>query len=478
MGHLDLPLDSFFDIKNQEEIERLTQKVLGIIFEQLQRPPFPAGIIPSLDPSLPETPQSEAVLLSQLQTVIAGSINPAHPGYIGHMDPLPTTVSVLSDLVIGALNNNMFSVELSPMLSRLEFQVLQQIAAYFGLGDQAGGVLVSGGSLANLQAIAVARNLKLGSMHQGLTHLNKKPVILASEVAHTSLVKAAMVLGLGTEAVIPVAVNANSQMDPGDLIAHIEQAKSSQQIPFCVVATAGTTTTGNIDPLPAIAKIAHEYDLWFHVDAAYGGSILFSPEHRHRLTGIEQADSITFNPQKWLYVTKVCAMILFREIDLLNHSFRIQAPYMQSFPDVPNLGDMTLQGTRHPDILKFWLSLQQIGLSGYAELINQSYHLTEYFLKAVKIRPYLELASEPDMNLICFRSTPTWIPADNWDAWNTYLQIQLLKSGSIFLSLPLYRQHRWLRAVLLNPFTDKTIIDQLFHLLDQEHEKQDQNDQN
>ncbi|NEP19717.1 MAG: aminotransferase class V-fold PLP-dependent enzyme, partial [Leptolyngbya sp. SIO4C1] len=404
-------------------------------------------------------------LLETVRSHLQHSMNAAHPGYMGHMDSIPTVMSVIGDLLVAAVNNNMLSLEMSPVFSRLEPLVLRQIAAEFGLGPQANGVLVSGGSLANLQALTIARNVAFDAVKSGITGLEKKPVFFVSEAAHTSMQKAAMLLGLGTEAAISVATSADSQMQVSDLKEKIGQAKQAGQQPFAVVATAGTTVTGNIDPIAEVGAIAKANGLWFHVDAAYGGAVVFSPQYRHLLSGIEQADSVTFNPQKWLYVTKTCAMVLFRKFDLLQQQFRILAPYMHDHEEWPNLGELTIQGTRHPDILKLWLSLQHIGKQGYAAIIEHSYALTDYFVAQVQQRPFLQLASRPQMNLVCFRGSPDWLPAAEWDDWNHGLQQHLLHHH-VFLSLPVYRHKRWLKAVLLNPFTEVSHLQQLFEQID------------
>lgn len=456
---------------NRDAIATLLHQVVDRLVEAMaqatERLPLPEMLSLAEAITLPETGVPVDALLNQIQAYLQASMNAAHPGYMGHMDSIPTTMSIIGDLLVAALNNNMLSVEMSPVFSRLEPLVLQQIAAEFGLGDQANGVLVSGGSLANLQALAVARNQAFNAVQSGLAGMGEKPVLFASEVAHTSLQKAAMLLGLGTDAVIPVATNADSQMLVSDLQAKLEKAYFLGQRPFAVVATAGTTVTGSIDPLPEIAALARAHRLWLHVDAAYGGAVIFSPRYRAQLAGIEQANSVTFNPQKWLYVTKTCAIVLFREFDLLQQQFRIAAPYMHDHDDWPNLGELTVQGTRHPDILKLWLSLQHIGKQGYAAIIDHTYALAEAFTAEVKRRPFLELASQPQMNLICFRGVPDRLPPDRWDDWNRSLQHYLLDQGHTFLSLPVYRGQRWLKAVLLNPFTEKAQVYQIFEHIDQ-----------
>lgn len=277
---------------------------------------------------IPDQSRDAAELLEEVRAIVTHSMNAAHPGYIGHMDSIPTTMSIVGDLLVAALNNNMLSVEMSPVFSRLEPLVMQQLAMRFGLGSSAGGVMVSGGSLANLQALSVARNVAFDAVKTGVVCLAKQPVFLVSEVAHTSMQKAAMMMGLGADAALAIRTNANSQMDIDDLTDKLTHAQQADQAPVAIVATAGTTVTGNIDPLKDAAEVAQSHGLWFHVDAAYGGALVFSPEHRHRLAGIERADSITFNPQKWLYVTKTCATVLFKDVSVLKEHFRILAPYI------------------------------------------------------------------------------------------------------------------------------------------------------
>ncbi|MEM7795790.1 MAG: aminotransferase class I/II-fold pyridoxal phosphate-dependent enzyme [Cyanobacteria bacterium P01_C01_bin.118] len=468
-----LPTTAFIhpDGENRDAIASLLHRIVDQLIDTMaqaaDRSPLPEPLALNVlkDWSvLPQTSQDIEKILTAAHTQMKHSMNAAHPGYIGHMDSIPTTLSIIGDLLVAALNNNMLSVEMSPVFSRLETLVLQEITQLFGLGPQANGVLVSGGSLANLQALIVARNIAFNTLENGIS--DQKPVFFVSEVAHTSFQKAAMIMGLGTNAAIPIATNQNSQVDIDNLKTKLAQAKTHGQTPFALVATAGTTVTGNIDPIVPMAEIAKQHQLWFHVDAAYGGAVMFSKRHRHQLAGIELANSVTFNPQKWLYVSKTCAILMFRQFDLLQHHFRVLAPYMHNHDDWPNLGELTVQGTRHPDILKLWLSSQHIGKDGYSAIIEHNYTLTHTFTQAVKARPFLTLASEPQMNLVCFRAKPAQIPTEQWDSWNHSLQQWLLTQHNSFLSLPVYRSQRWLKAVLLNPFTTKKQIERLFDAID------------
>lgn len=471
-----LPSNAFIDPhgQNMKDSKQLMDAVMNLVLNHsataAQRQLLPPQRNLSFG-DFPEQGLSNGELLQQLKMIMEGSMNPLHPHYIGHMDSMPTFISSLGELISTSLNNNMLSMEMSPVFSQMEVQVLQTIAGMFGYGREAGGVMLSGGSLANLQALAVARNHAFPVLRDGLAGLSGRPVVFASEVSHTSLQKAAMLLGLGTSAVIAVKTNANSQMDVMDLERKIKEAIEQGNKPFAIVATAGTTVTGNIDPLPAISEVAKRHGLWLHVDAAYGGALIFSRKQRHRLAGIEQADSITFNPQKWMYVAKTCAMVIFKNRDVLLEDFRIAAPYMNE-TEFTNLGEISVQGTRHADILKLWLSIQHIGLRGYEQLIDWSYELVEVFAEEVRQRSYLELASEPDTNLCCFRGVPEYLVTEQWDQWNFELQQALYEEGHAFFSLPNYRGSRWLRAVLLNPFTSVEAIRNAFARIDQFYDAQ------
>lgn len=465
-----LPSSAFIDPRgnNRQEIERLSNRVLSLLLPYLtdatKRSPLPTAAIQEV--VIPKAAVAEDDLLKKLRLLIADSMNIAHPGFICHMNSMPTTISILGDLVASALSNNMLFYELSPVFTTLELSLMKQFARLFGLGEQSGGVLLGSGTMSNLQVLAVARNIRFGSLEKGIGASQKSPVILASEAAHASVRKAAMVLGLGLDGVISVATDENSQMKPESLRDEIEKAKAGGHEPFCVVATAGTTVTGNIDPLVETGKIAREHNLWFHVDAAYGGALIFSEKYRGRLAGIEHADSITFNPQKWLYVSQGCAMALFRNMREMENAFRVPSPYASNADSIPNLGEITVHGSRRVEVLKLWLSLQHIGLQGYAQLVDEGCRLTDYFLDKVKARPFMQILGKPDMNILCFRGTPGALPSARWDEWNTSLQTYLLREKDVFLSLPPYHGVRWLRTVLLNPYADEELVERLFDWID------------
>lgn len=471
MNRSQLPAAAFIDPRgeNRHEVERLTGRVLSLLMPHLtgaaKGVPLPEAR--AQDVSIPEAPVMEDKLLDGLRLLIADSMNIAHPGYIGHMNSMPTTISVLGDLVSSALSNNMLFEELSPVFTPLEISLMKEFARLFGLGQEAGGVLLGSGTMANLQVLAVARNLRFGSLEKGIAGAAKPPVIFASEAAHASVRKAAMMLGLGMEGAVAVATDENSRMRPESLRDEIGRARDRGQEPFCVIATAGTTVTGNIDPLFEIGEIAREQGLWFHVDAAYGGALIFSEKERTRLRGIERADSITFNPQKWLYVSQGCSMALFRNIKEMERAFKVPSPYgADAGTAALNLGEVTVHGSRRVEVLKLWLSLQHLGRRGYAQLVEEGCALAEYFLGRIDERPFLQAVGRPDMNILCFRAVPERVPASLHDEWNTELQTYLLREKQVYFSLPPYRGARWLRTVLLNPYADESQVERVFQAMD------------
>jgi len=421
-------------------------------------------------PLIPKTGMNYDDLLKIVENHLSKSMNPNNDGYIGHMDTIASVPSIIGDFAAAAVNNNMLSLEMSPVLSKLETEMIKEIAYYFGFGEKAGGVFTSGGTLANLQALTVARNFHFDSLNVGITNMYQKPVILTSEASHTSIKKVAMILGLGKDAVKQIRTDQNSRMDIEELKREYQTLKDDGYQPFCVVGTAGTTVTGNIDNLKEIASFTKENNIWFHVDAAYGGALIFSNKYKKLLSGIEGADSITFNPQKWLYVAKTAAMVIFKDFDILRKNFQIEAPYMKENDQFINLGEISIQGTRHADILKVYLAFQHFGLNGYEKLIDYTFELRATFINDINEREYLQILSEPETNIVCFRGVPEWLNDNQLDEWNAKLQDYLL-SRDYFLSLPKYKGEIWLRAVLLNPFTTREKIDNMFRLIDNYYEK-------
>ena len=451
----------------QETISELTGQILDFLNDAIKSPPYPEFIhFKDENFKIPVLPTADAHIYETIKEILEHSMNAANPKYIGHMDSIPTLWSILGDYLASAINNNLLSLEMSPFLTQLEYSLTKQFSNLFGLPDSSGGVLLSGGTLSNLQALVVARNEVLSLTNGNCFSLLKEPVILASEHSHASIEKIAMLIGIGRENVIKVKTTHDSKIDIVDLENQIINLLRSGKQPFAIVATAGTTVSGKIDPLTDIFTIAKKYDLWLHIDAIYGGAVIFSEKHRHLLNGIEHADSISFNPQKWLYVAKTCSMVLFKDFQKMIRNFHVAAAYMKEQSDFINLGEIGVQGSKYAEVLKLWLSLMSLGRQGYEQLIDYSFDLTKAFNEELSERTYLKLSSKPDLNILCFRGEPENLSTKEYDKWNEQLQGYLLNNAGYFISLPKYKGNLWLRVVLLNPFLKKEHITVLFKSID------------
>lgn len=415
---------------------------------------------------LPERGISPERLLKEMEGIVEGATNVGSPGWMGHMDPPPTWSSVLGAATAALLNNNLLVPEMSASLFRLEAEVTAALARELGLGVDAGGTFTAGGSLANLLALAVARNRWLADRrpagmprHEAIERLS----IVTSEDAHVSLARAALLLGLSPEdAVVRVRTDARGRLDPGAVERRVREAARAGRRCFCLVATAGTTVLGAVDPLADLADVARPHDLWYHVDAAYGGVLAFSPPHRELVRGIERADSVTVNPQKWLAVAKVCALALFADRRVWLDAMASALPYALPTDDTLLGTAGQIEGTRHADVLKLWLTLRELGREGVRRRIEHSLRLARHLEREVRARPFLRLAAEPDTNIVVFG----WDGDESDGRRTTELQRRILRESDVFLSLPEHRGRRWLRAVPLNPRTDVRTLDRMFETID------------
>lgn len=396
--HASLVAQTFIDPRgrNVQEVDEFIAEAVRLVLElatsSSERPPFPEMRSEAEEVPIEGRVESLQEMLGELRWVVERSANLAHPGFVAHMDPPATLASIVADLVTSVVNNNMLFQELSPALTRLEGRLLRRFARLFGLGEDASGLMLPGGSLANIQALAMVRNA--ARARPGGESL----VIVTSDAAHSSIDKAAMLIGTS---VVRAPTN-HGRLDPAVLVETIEQVIASKRRPLCVVATAGTTLTGAIDPLQQVGKIARQYGLWFHVDAAFGGALVLSPKHRNLLRGIEQADSLTFNPQKWLYVARTSAMLLMRRGGDFERFFRVEAPYAGG--DRIERGEISLQGTSRTDVLKLWLSLRHIGEEGYATLIDQSIECAPGEPETAKVAVHRNGRRSPvDRDLLSYR---------------------------------------------------------------------------
>lgn len=416
------------------------------------RAPLPGlSVLPDVAPEAQGLEASR--LLDDLQLVMDGAFQPSHPGALAHLDPPPLTASIAADLICAGLNNNLLAEELSPSLTSLERQLSCWFASRLGLPSTAGGVPASGGSLSNLNALVVARH------HQGLDH-NVDAVVIASADAHVSLAKAVRVMGLRPDALELIPVDEQGRMQCCVLEQRLEQLRSQQRPCLAVVATAGTTVRGAIDPLVELADLCERHKLWLHVDGAIGAVFALANVSRDLLPGLERAASITVNPQKLLGITKTSSLLLVADRDVLADAFATGLPYMEPAWGAGHGGEQGLQGTRPAEVLKLWLGLRQLGEQGIAALLTDALHRRQ------------RLQDQLDPCRLSIRSgalhvvacCPHGDDASRIESWSRNTRQHLLDQ-QLMLSRPLYAGVHHLKAVLGNPHTQDHHLDQLAEIL-------------
>jgi sulfinoalanine decarboxylase len=381
-------------------------------------------------------------LLADLQVVMDGAYNPNHPGALAHLDPPPLAASVAADLICAGLNNNLLAEELSPSLSRLERSMTAWLAERLGFPAGSGGVAASGGTLSNLMALVTARRSR------GLATA-AEAVVVASADAHVSLAKALAVMGLPPSALRRVPVDGEGRLDPALLESELEALDRAGVPVIAVVATAGTTVRGAVDPLLPIAALCRRHHLWLHVDGAIGAVFGLVAGHRFRVAGLERADSVTINPQKLLGITKTSSLLLLPRPQVLAEAFATGLPYMEPSWGGGHGGETGLQGTRPAEILKLWLGLRQLGLTGIEAVLDGAIQRRRQLQALLQACGRLQVRGG-SFHLLAF--TPRGLDPVAAECWSQQTRQRLLEQ-QLMLSRPLYGGRHHLKAVLGNPHT-------------------------
>lgn len=357
----------------------------------------------------PLTPEAAFRLIAA--ELSKSQVHTPHPQYFGLFNPAPTTMSIAADALVAALNPQLAAWSHSPLASEMERHLLRSIAEKFGLPlARVDGVFTSGGAEANQTALLAALTHRWPEIAAaGLRGLKDNPVFYASTESHHSFLKAARAAGLGTSALREVAVTDDLGIDLNALDAAIQADRANGRAPFLVIATAGTTGAGAIDPLDAVARLAQEHGLWFHVDAAWGGAAALIPEMRPLLNGIEFADSITFDAHKWLSVPMGAGMFLTQHATILQRCFATQTAYMPKESEQMQVTDPfthSLQWSRRFIGLKLFLSLAVAGWNGYAAVIRYQTRMGDLLRKRL-IEENWQILNGTPLPLVCFTDAQT-----------------------------------------------------------------------
>jgi glutamate/tyrosine decarboxylase-like PLP-dependent enzyme len=334
------------------------------------------------------------------------STHTAHPGYFGLFDPAPSTMGILAELLVATFNPQLAVWTQSPAGVEIEQFLVQKFGEKFGFKpDSIDGTFTAGGAEANHTAVLTAITEKFPDFgEEGLLALKGQPVLYVSAEAHHSVLKAARLCGLGNRSVRFIKTDAKLKMDSEILAGQIAKDKADGMIPFLIVATAGTTNAGIMDPIESLVEIARRENIWLHVDAAWGGAIALVPELQFLLKGIEQADSITFDPHKWLSVPRGAGLYLTRKRNILNQTFQVTASYMPLLKENETVVDSfnhSIQWSRRCTGLKLFMTLAVEGWGGYAATIRQNLALAEYMRKELE-RAGWAVINDSALAVLCF----------------------------------------------------------------------------
>ncbi|MFD7322821.1 pyridoxal phosphate-dependent decarboxylase family protein [Streptomyces sp. NPDC059875] len=445
-----------------EGVERVANKLATT------RRPFtgvtPAELAPTIDAVDLDKPLGDSsAALDELESVyLRDAVYFHHPRYLGHLNCPVVIPAVLGEAVLSAVNSSLDTWDQSAGGTLIERKLIDWTTGRIGFGPGADGVFTSGGSQSNLQALLLARE-------EAKTKDLSKLRIFTSDCSHFSVQKSAGLLGLGADAVISIPVDRTKRMQSVVLAAELEACRAEGLTPMAIVATAGTTDFGSIDPLPEIAALADEYGAWMHVDAAYGCGLLASLTRRHLLEGIERADSVTVDYHKSFFQPVSSSAVLVRDGATLRHA-TYHADYLNPLPQalgsaraggtptvalqIPNQVDKSLQTTRRFDALKLWMTLRVMGADGVGELFDEVCDLAAAGFELLAADPRYDVVVQPQLSTLVYRYIPEAVtsPADI-DRANLYARKALFASGEAVVAGTKVDGRQYLKFTLLNPET-------------------------
>ncbi len=401
-----------------------------------------------------EVGNSAEDLFSEIESLLNNSFNPVHPGSLAHLDPPPLIFSILGDLIAAGLNNNLLAYELSPSVTLLEESLCKWFAKKIGFNDSSGGIAASGGTLSNLNALIAARNnAGLGS--------NPNSVLLISEDAHSSFIKCIKIMGLDAPNLVRIKTDNQGRMDINNLKKSLDKCLIENKKIFAIVATLGTTVRGAIDPIKEISEICKERNIWLHIDGSIGGIFAISSIQIEGLNNINQANSITINPQKIIGITKTSSLLLVSNMNTLEKTFFTGLPYISSKEDIINRGEIGIQGSRPAEVIKLWLGLRFLGLNGIEDILKSSIKKKDFFIDHI-IKNKFEIYSGP-LHIVSF--IPKGLTKKDTDFW-TQTKVNELKKNNYMLSRPKFKGKYYLRVVMGNYNTKDSHIKELLRFLD------------
>jgi aromatic-L-amino-acid/L-tryptophan decarboxylase len=460
------------------EFRAVGHRVVDLLAEYLEhieeRPVFPkvepATLNRLFDEPLPEVGiPSEAVLKELERKLLPYCTHVGHPGYFGLITPSPNMMGVLGDFICSALNQNIGAYSIGPSAVAMERRTVRWLTDLAGYGEQAGGNLTSGGTMANFIGLKLARDWASGdqAQHEGV---RERWGVYASEERHVSVDKAVDAVGVGRAGLRVLPTDDAFRVSVDALEAAIAEDRRNGIRPMCIVGIFGTTNTGAVDSLPALRRIADREGMWLHLDAAYGGGMLLSHERPMRDRGLELADSITLDPHKWFYAPLDAGAVLVRDESRLTRSFGMKPSYLTDEFDRSNERYLYyvhgFEQSRRFRSLKVWMSLKRYGSAEIGRWIDANVRQAERLYTLVENRPDFEAASRPPMSAICIRYKGGE-PAEAARLHASVVQ-RIEQDGRFWISTTELKGHTWFRINPVNFRTQPRHIDELLALLEHE----------
>ncbi|HEY8658473.1 MAG TPA: pyridoxal-dependent decarboxylase [Hanamia sp.] len=427
--------------------------------------------------SLPEHGTPVSALVSKTADLLLNhSLLNGHPKFFGYITSSPAPIGALADLLASAVNPNVGANILSPVATEIEKQTIRWLSEFIGVSPGYGGLLVSGGNMANFTAFLAARTAKAPKSikENGLMKLQDEMILYCSKATHTWIEKAAVLFGHGSKAIRWIPVDAENKMITEILSQTIKDDLKNGKKPFLVIGNAGDVSTGAVDNFPEIAAICKAHDLWFHIDGAYGIPAAVIPKYKNSFNGIKEADSIALDPHKWLYAPLEAGCILVKNPQHLIETYSAHPVYynFDNSDDEPSLNyyEYGFQNSRGFRALKVWMALQQAGKNGYIEMINKNIELSQLLFEEAKKHPELEAISQ-NLSITTFRYVPSDYVQDE-KIYETYLNSlnekllnELQQGGKVFLSNAVIANKYCLRACIVNFRTSKKDILEIIKII-------------
>lgn len=421
------------------------------------------------------TSPANASIESRFETlvrqILSSGQNLQHPRYIGHQVPANVPLAALFDAVGSVTNQVMAIYEMGPWATAVECALVNQLCAKIGWDSEtAGGLLTSGGSLANLTALLTARNIALpGCWEKGIP---SNAVFVSHPDAHYSISRSAGILGMGTEQVARAAMTDDRRIDPQQLKQQLRSLIDAHHSVIAVVACACATPIGAFDDLDAIADVCNTHDVWLHVDAAHGASALMSRQHRHKLAGIEKADSIVWDAHKMLFVPALCAAVLYKNRQHRFETFRQDAPYLFD-PSNPGMADYdsgvtTIECTKRALGFGLWGIWSLFGEELFEQMVDRTFERSHQLWRMLNDADDFEPLHKPECNIVAFRYLPDHIihAADEiQDRFQFELRNRLIRSGDFYIVQAKLHGRSVLRACVMNPLTTENDLLELLNAL-------------